>query len=330
MKAKDKVLNELLNNTNKYLSGEEIASTIGVSRNAIWKHVNSLKEDGYVIEAITNKGYKLIDYPDNLNAELIKADLRGACEHLEVEVRDVVTSTNTLLKENSSSYAGKDFLLVANEQTNGRGRLGRTFHSPSGTGVYFSLILHPKLSASDSQYLTTAIATAVARAIESVCNIPASIKWVNDIFVNEKKVCGILTEAVIDFEAGGLEYAIVGTGINITAPKEGYPEEIKDIAGALYEYNQAPKGIRNKLVAEIINNFYEYYIDLGNKPFFNEYKKRSFLMGHRVKVISNTTNPDDYFYANVIDIDEDFRLIVETDDWHEVALSTGEVSIRKV
>lgn len=330
MSARDKIFNALINNRDDYISGGQMAADFGISRNAVWKNVKSLQEQGYVIEAVTNKGYRLVKCPDILSPELIKKELNPALSGPDIEVRAEVTSTNTVLKETASLHPDKDYLLVAGRQTMGRGRLGRKFYSPDGDGVYFSLLLHPKLTGAESQYLTTAIAAAVAKAIEKVCGFNAVIKWVNDIFVNGKKVCGILTEAVIDFETAGLEYAIVGTGINITTPKDGYPDEIKDVAGALYEHGKAIPGVRNSLVAATINYFYEYYEKLAEKPFLEEYKKRSFLIGERVKVIGNIAAPDDYYEARVLDIDNDLRLVIETPDGGIKTLMTGEVSIRKI
>lgn len=328
MKTKDIILSKL-KECSGYLSGEVLAGELGLSRNAISKAIKALKDEGYNIEAVNKLGYHLLDTPDALSASAIKSMLTGGASGLELEVRDVVTSTNTLLKENAKDYAGRDYLIAANEQTAGKGRLGRSFHSPSGDGVYFSLIIHPKMAANDAKYLTTAIATSVARAISDVCQLDAKIKWVNDIYVDNKKVCGILTEGAIDFESGGLEYAVIGTGINITEPKEGYPEAIKDVAGALYK-TDAPKGIKNQLVAQVLNYFYEYYEKLAEKTFLDEYINRSFLIGETVKVIGNISKPDDYYLATVKEIDNDCQLVVVTEDGLEVTLATGEVSIRKV
>lgn len=328
MKTKDIILARL-KNSSSYISGEALAGELGLSRNAISKAIKSLKEEGYDIEAVNKLGYQLIDNPDVLSASAIKSCLTGPAAGLDLEVRDIVTSTNTLLKDNSSDYSGRDYMIAANEQTAGKGRLGRSFHSPSGDGVYFSLIVHPKMAANDAKYLTTAIATSVARAISDVCHMDAKIKWVNDIYVDNKKVCGILTEGAIDFETGGLEYAVIGTGINITEPKTGYPEAIKDVAGALYKAD-APKGIKNQLVAQVLNYFYEYYEKLAQKTFLEEYINRSFLIGETVKVIGNITKPDDFYLAKVKEIDDDCQLVVVTEEGKEVTLATGEVSIRKV
>ena len=218
MKLKDRVLNELESNRGKTLSGAQLAQTLEVSRTAVWKAIEELRKDGFEISAATNKGYTLKSDDNSLSAEGIKAIL-GKTGY-DIHVEKTVTSTNTVLKELAKDGAPSGYVLLAQQQTAGKGRLGRRFYSPDKTGVYLSVILRPKLTIENALFITTSAAVAVSRAIETISNnkVKAQIKWVNDVYVDNKKVCGILTEAAVDFESGGLEYAVLGIGVNILAP----------------------------------------------------------------------------------------------------------------
>ncbi|MGN0166384.1 MAG: biotin--[acetyl-CoA-carboxylase] ligase [Lachnospiraceae bacterium] len=246
---------------------------------------------------------------------------------LFVKKEESLESTNTALKFMAPEYPFNDFLLIAREQTGGRGRLGRSFQSPAG-GIYMSLLLHPDMPAEDSLFLTTAAAVAVSESIEQVCGRQTGIKWVNDIFLGNQKICGILTEAKITMESKNPEYAVVGIGINVEAPEQGFTEDIKTVAGAIYEYGRAPEQVYEKLIANIVCNFYKYYNTINTRSFFDEYKRRSCLMGREVKVVDNIFNPGQYEIATVIDIDEKCHLIVKDQNGTVKSLSSGEVSIR--
>lgn len=241
---------------------------------------------------------------------------------------ECVDSTNSLLKSISKDYSDRDVLLVAKSQTAGRGRMGRFFSSPEG-GIYMSILLHPDMAASDALFLTTAAAVAVARAVEEVCNRETSIKWVNDIFIDGRKVCGILTESKINSETMKLDYAVVGIGINVEAPENGFEEQIRDVAGAVYEYGQAPVGIKEKLITRVVEQFYSYYEKMDEKSYFKEYKNRSCLIGKEVTVIDNVQNPGRIENAVVLDINEKCHLIVRYQDGTLKELSSGDVSIRQ-
>lgn len=241
---------------------------------------------------------------------------------------DCVDSTNSVLKAMAGDYQDKDVLLVAKTQTGGRGRMGRSFSSPEG-GIYMSLLLHPDIPASESLFLTTAMAVAVSKAVEEICGRETSIKWVNDVFMDGKKICGILTEAKIDSESLKPDYTVVGVGINVEEPEIGFGSELKDIAGAIYPYGHAPAGIKESLIAETIKLFYMYYEQMAEKAYFEEYKKYSCLIGKEVRVIDNVLNPGHTEYAVVLDINEKCHLIVKYQDGTVKALSSGDVSIRQ-
>lgn len=324
MDLKGQVLATLENKKGEYVSGNALAKEHYVSRNAVWKAVKALKDEGHEIEAVTNKGYCLKSGSDILSEASIGKFLGEMAGTFSIKVFKTLTSTNTCLKEQAARGAPEGTVIVSEEQTGGKGRLGRKFFSPAGTGVYFSLLLRPGVKASDATLITTAAAAAVASSIEAVTGAEAKIKWVNDVFVSGKKVCGILTEGAFDMESGGMEYAVLGIGVNITRPEAGFTGDLSETATAICENNKAAHGLRSRLIAEILKRFWEYYVNLTDKAFLNEYKRRSLVVGHAVDVIKGDTMRT----AQALEIDDDCRLIVRFDDGSVEALSSGEVSIR--
>lgn len=324
MELKHQVLKILEENRGNSVNGAKLAEELFVTRSSIWKAVKSLQKDGYHIEAVTNKGYCLLSQNDIVSAESILPFLKGDAVNFALEVRQTVTSTNTLAKEMASKGAREGTVIIAREQTEGRGRMGRTFYSPEDSGIYFTIILRPKLNLEDSLLITTGAAVAVAKAIEAIAKVDASIKWVNDIFVDGKKVCGILTEASLNFESGGLEYAVVGIGINIET--RSFPEEIKNIAGSIFRDKPGNAPVTSLLVAEVLNNFAQCMNSLTDKLYLEEYRKRSFLIGRNILVLKGKeTTP-----AKAIAIDDKAHLVVEYEDHTTEPLISGEVSIRQV
>jgi BirA family transcriptional regulator, biotin operon repressor / biotin---[acetyl-CoA-carboxylase] ligase len=322
MDIKQQVLRILEENRGSTINGASLAKALNVTRSSIWKAVKALQNDGYHIKAVTNKGYTLHAGSDIISAESITPFLKGEASNFILEVHQTVTSTNTLAKERAAGGAREGTVIIAREQTKGRGRMGRTFYSPVSSGIYFSIILRPTLNLEDSLLITTAAAVAVSEAIEAVTGVTASIKWVNDIFSNGKKVCGILTEASLSFENGGLEYAVVGIGINIET--KDFPAEIQQIAGSLYINKPENTPVSSILIANVLNNLAQRMNSLTDKHYLEEYKKRSFLIGRDILVIKGTkTLP-----AKAIDIDEKARLVVEYEGNIIEALNSGEVSVR--
>ncbi len=324
MSAKQHVLAVLEENKGVSVSGAKLAGELSISRNAVWKAIKTLQEEGYSITAVTNKGYCLADDNDILSVQSITPYLTGYKDILRLEVQQSVTSTNILLKKLASLGEAEGKVLIAEEQTCGRGRMGRDFYSPSKTGIYMSILLRPKLSIEDSLFITTAAAVAVARAIEKITNCEAKIKWVNDIFCNGKKVCGILTEAGIDFEGGGLEYAVLGIGINVANPEGGFPTELKDVATSIISEKLYSSNVRSQITAETLNNFWQYYENISEKTFLKEYRDRSLIIGKEIIVVSGDKSQP----ALALDIDDRARLIVKFTDGEIKTLSSGEVSIR--
>lgn len=322
MSVKDEVLKELENNKGDYISGGQLADNLGVSRNSVWKAIKALKKSGYEINAIPNKGYCLAEKNDILSSYSIKQHLKNP--HLDISVFSSVTSTNTILKEMAEQGAKEGTVIIAEEQTAGRGRTGKQFYSPKGTGIYISILLRPDIPAEESLFLTTSAAVATARAIEDVSDKRALIKWVNDIYLEDKKNCGILTEGAFNVETGKLDYAIVGIGINVCIPDGGFPDNIKDIATAIFDKQTDSINKRSILIANLLDYFMEYYKDFKSKSYVKEYIERSMIIGKTITVIEGSKTS----IAKAIDIDKNCRLKVQFEDGTTKWLSSGEVSTK--
>lgn len=251
--------------------------------------------------------------------ELIEAGLKNKCKVIFLEQID---STNDYLKNLVNHGERENTLVIADRQSKGKGRLGRKFFSPDG-GLYFSLLLRPNFSPEKALLITTAAAVVVSEALSRLSGKSAGIKWVNDIFIDNKKVCGILTEASTDFKKGTLEYAVLGIGINLYSPKDGFPDDIKDIAGVVFD-KEPDCFTRAKIVSEIINAFFEIYDNFEKSDFLKRYKEKLFILGKKIDVIKNNTKR----CATALDIDEKAGLVVEYENGDRETLSSGEVSIR--
>ncbi len=239
-------------------------------------------------------------------------------EKIVIKRYDSLKSTNITAKELAENNAPEGTIVVANHQTQGYGRYKRSFFSPEDTGLYFSLILRPQCTPEASLLITTAAAVAVAEAIETLTGKNAQIKWVNDIIIEGKKVCGILTEGSLSSE-GNLRYAILGIGVNISEPKLGFPCEIKDIAGAI-----SNKDIKEDLLNETLTNFAKYYNDLLSNTHYSEYRRRSCVLGKEVQV----TREEKHFTALATDIDTNYNLVLQFADKHTQTLNCGEISVK--
>lgn len=320
----DKVLKELEYNRGRYISGVDLASTLGVSRNSIWKAVKNLQEQGYEILGVPNKGYLLNEKSDLISAQGIEKYLPSHVGIFDIEVHEQVDSTNDLLK---STKANEGKVIISQEQTAGKGRVGRSFYSPKGTGIYFSLLLTPTIAIDAATSITAAAAVAVSEALEKLSCEDVKIKWVNDIYINGKKVCGILTEGIFDMENRRLGKVILGIGINLKSPPGGFPKDISSVAGSVFKKNEGPEDIRNFLLAEILGKFWDYYINLEDKNFLSGYRQRSMVTGKDILILRGEDSPSK---GKALSIDENFYLVVEKEDGEIAHLSSGEVSIRPV
>ncbi|KAI4452223.1 Bifunctional ligase/repressor BirA [Eubacterium plexicaudatum ASF492] len=254
MNTKGKLLELLEANRGSYFSGEEIAGLLSVSRTAVWKAVKSLQKEGYPIDAVTNKGYCLSLETDILSSQGIQKYLHPNIKNIDISLLPTVSSTNTLMKAKADANMPEGCLLIASEQTNGKGRYRRNFYSPHNTGIYMSLLLRPQNCTSvQAAQITTIAAVAMCEAIEAVSGERAEIKWVNDILIRGKKVCGILTEGSFNLETGALEYAVLGLGLNLYEPEEGFPKALISVAGTVFHASHSDA--KNRLAAEFLNFF---------------------------------------------------------------------------
>lgn len=326
MPTKNQIFRLLMEHRGESVSGQTIGTTLGISRSAVWKGITALRKEGYPIEAITNKGYCLSGSEDYLSGEEISALLDVTSPTLEIRVFDTLESTNKTAKEIALTEPNHDIVILANEQTAGRGRLGRSFYSPQNAGLYLSILFRPSFDLSHSILITTAAAVAVVRAIEKLSPVELSIKWVNDIYYKEKKICGILTEAISDFETGRIGYVVLGIGINCF--EVAYPEELSGIAGSL-----GGGFTRNQLAAELINQWNALLPDLGNRLFLEEYREKSNVLGKEVQIYPVGNREGEGILAQAISIDNDgglqVRYLAGPKFGLTETLSSGEVSIRK-
>lgn len=248
----------------------------------------------------------------------LKDDIRNK---IKIDIRESVGSTNDEVKALAISGEKEGYLLVSRSQTRGKGRLGRSFFSPEGTGVYMSLLLKPGCKAEETTLITTAAAVAVCHSLEKM-GVNPQIKWVNDIFVNGKKVCGILTEAGFGGGVPYPDYVVLGVGINMYAPKSDFPKDLKSIAGAVF--SEEKEDYCNRFIAEFINSFYGFYKELSSRSHVAEYRNKCFVLGKEISVLPDDSKTS----AKAIDIDENCNLIVEYPDGRKEALGTGEISVR--
>ena len=322
--SKQKILS-LLNQSEGYLSGAEMSRQLGISRAAISKAVESLRQEGYEIDAVTNRGYKLLSSPDRLTeGEILPyLSVRHVARHLEVFA--TIDSTNNYLKRESGNLPD-GATAVADQQTGGRGRLGRNFASPEGKGIYYSVLLRPDLPPAEAVNLTAYVAVAVCNGIEEATGVRPQIKWTNDIVMNGRKVCGILTEMAIEGETAALQYIVTGIGVNVNQTAEDWPEELKAIAGSIAQAVRHPVR-RGRLAACLLNALDRVYLDwlAGNHAsYLEQYRKDCLTVGREVKLLRSGREE----IATAIGIDDKFGLIVRHPDGREETVTSGEVSVR--
>lgn len=313
MSIKNDILYELFK-AEDFISGEELAAKFNKSRAAVWKNIKSLKSDGYIIEAVTNKGYRLCGDSNMISSQGIEAMLNHKAETIYFESVD---STNNEAKRMLARGKKGEFIVAASQQSAGRGRQGKSFYSPKDTGVYFSVALRPNTRLKNAVTMTTAAAVCVCRAIEKLTDKKPQIKWVNDVYVDGKKICGILTEAVTNFEDGTVDSVIVGVGINLLT--EDFPGDVSN-AGCL-----GCDVSKNKLIAEISDNIFN--TSLGKyHEFIDYYRSHSMILGSKIKFLENGASKN----ATALAIDETGGLEVELENGERQVLRSGEITIRKL
>jgi BirA family transcriptional regulator, biotin operon repressor / biotin---[acetyl-CoA-carboxylase] ligase len=346
MTTKEKVHALLSDADRGYISGEDLAGLCGISRTAVWKAIATLRAEGCVIEAVTNRGYRISAEPDILSSESVLACFADTDPQPgAVSIFNLLDSTNTEAKRQAAgagAFRGPDgnlsasgkllhrSLIVADCQTAGRGRMGRVFLSPSGTGVYLSLLYSPVREVADPALITAAAAVAVCHAIEKCYGISCQIKWVNDIFYNNKKICGILTEGLINLDSSRIEAVIVGIGVNIC--DGAFPPELSGIIGSILGTERSPVS-RNKFIGTIFSELLNFYdaADAGKsavtEKMIAEYRFRSLLIGKTVSVYPAAGVAGVPYTAQVIDITSTATLLVELSDKTRKELHSGEVTL---
>ena len=298
------------------VSGGLLASMLGVSRTAVWKAVNSLRAEGYFITGL-GEGYMLAPENTRLCGEQLRACIKGA----KIIFKEQIGSTNEDIKVIAEAGGEEFTAVVARRQTGGKGRLGRRFASPEG-GLYFSLLLRPEFSAETCLKITTAAAVAMRAAIEKAATRQAKIKWVNDIFINDKKVCGILTEGAFDAENNQIKYAVLGVGVNVVSPVGDFPPEISDTAGSLFDA-AVPSLVYCALLGEFLKEFKEYYKNIEEMPHIAEYRRYSYLDGKTITYIKDGKTRE----ATVCGIGDKGELIVK-EKRKTGYLTSGEIEIK--
>ena len=320
MTTKEQVLACLEENRGTPLSGEALAEKLGRSRTSVWKAIKELQKEGHRITAAQNRGYTLEPGSDVLSEPGVRRWLNDPVPQMLVVPE--IDSTNTAAKQMAAQGAPHGTLVIADSQTGGRGRRGRSFASPAGTGLYLSMILRSSLPMERVVLITSAAAVAVCRAVKEVTGKQLSIKWVNDLFYNGKKCCGILTEAAADMESGGLDHMVVGIGLNLLPPKDGWPEELREIAGSIFEPGETVD--RCRLAAAIANELLKMAAQLPGIGFMQEYRARNLVPGKDIFIVQNGSRRP----AHAESITDSGHLLVTLPDGSTEELSFGEVSIR--
>lgn len=309
-----------------YLSGAEISKRLGVTRMAVSNAVRTLKEDGYEIDAVTNRGYCLLNTPGKLTQGEVCAYLPKERRGL-VRCFDSIDSTNSYLKREAVQSAPHGLCAVANEQTAGRGRSGRSFTSAPDCGVYLSLLLRPNCQPMEAATLTAHTAVAICQAVERVSDAEAKIKWTNDVLIGERKICGILTELTLEGESAALDSVVIGIGVNANNRIEDFPAEIRGKAGSIFSQTGAPVN-RAKLAAAMIEELdamYEAW-ERDRFAYLEAYRSRCITVGREVRVIRGDSVKDAYAEA----VTDDFGLLVRYPDGTTETVNAGEVTIRGI
>ena len=309
---KNILLNKLA--SGDFVSGEQIASSLGISRNAVWKNINSLRNDGFIIDSVSSKGYRISPDNNKMAPELIKYD--G-----EIILLNQVDSTNHYAKTLASQGALSGTVIISESQTAGKGRMSRTFVSPTGKSLLMSIIIRPQFPIELSPLITSVAAVAVAESVETLADCHTQIKWVNDVFINNMKICGILTEASLGLEFSSLDYAVVGIGINVLNHDFG---ELNSHVSSIQQLT-GKKINRNKLCETVLYNFNQRLNSITSKSHLPEYRRRELLTGNMIS--ANVGN--EKIIGKALGIDDNANLIVQTDSGIRT-LASGEANLIRI
>jgi len=316
---------KILRETKDYVSGQQLCEHFHVSRTAIWKIIHQLEEEGYQIEAVKKRGYRIRTSPDVITEKEVKSRLHSNWMGKNCIYLDIVDSTNNYAKKIAEEGAEEGTLILAEEQTNGKGRRGKTWTSARGEQISMTLLLRPSVKPIHTSRMTLLMAMAVVKGINKVTGLEGGIKWPNDIVINKKKVCGILTELNTEFQY--IHYVIIGAGINVN--QRYFPEDIRNMASSLY-LELGTKVSRAKLIAVIVEEFEKYYeIFLKTEDLsslYKEYNRICVNCGREVRVL----DPGKEYVGTASGINENGELIVTKKDGTIVHVYAGEVSVRGI
>ena len=320
--SKERVYALLRAAENGYVSGQALSEALGVSRAAVWKAIDSLRQEGYAIEARTGLGYRLTAAPDALTVREVRRFLTVDCPDLRC--LEEIDSTNSYLKREALAGAPHGTVAAANRQTAGRGRMTRSFQSPPGKGVYLSVLLRPQLPPGDLMGVTGMTAVAVCNAIERTAGVRPGIKWTNDLVLNGRKICGILTEMALEGETGLTQSLVIGAGVNVSHTPEDFGPEVSKMATSLTQEG-FPVSL-SALAAAMIEELYRLSDALGGdtRPWTEAYRRDCVNLGKRVQLLWTDHRSE----AEAVDIDEQFGLVVRLTDGSLTTVRTGEVSVR--
>lgn len=320
---RDEVLALLRAREGEPLSGEAVSRELGVSRAAVWKAMEALRQEGYGISSAPRRGYWLEESPDLLSAgELVKPGRRVG---REIVCLDTVDSTNNEIKRRAVGEVPDGLAVAAGEQTGGRGRRGRSFVSPPGKGLYLSVLLKPDCPLAQVPTLTAWSAVAVCDAIEQVCGVRPGIKWPNDVILEGRKLCGILTELELEAETAALRYVVVGIGVNISQKEADFGPEVAPVAVSLAQaLGKAPR--RAEVARALLDSLDRLYADFPQEGgrWLERYRADCLTVGKPIRVLSAGGERG----GTALGIDEEFALRVAWEDGREETLSSGEVSVR--
>lgn len=321
---KQKILRLLRENSDRFISGEEISSILQVSRTAIWKHINSLRDGGYVIESVSGQGYRLLDYPDAINKEELMLKKETEVFGREIHVFEKVVSTNDVARKLAAQGAPEGTIVIAEQQMQGKGRMGRSWVSTPQKGIWFSFVLRPKIMPAFAAQLIFVSAVAVCRALRRSTGLEITIKWPNDLILEGKKIVGILTE--LSAEIDMVNYLVVGVGINANHRPEDFPAAIREKAGSL-ALAAGRSFRRTDLLLQVLKELeaeYREYHEAGFSNVIERWKALNSTLGKEVMVISG----DEKFSGWAYNLDESGRLLVQREDGSVSAVIAGDVSVR--
>lgn len=323
--SRETILSLLLAHPGDFVSGGAMSQQLGISRAAVWKAIETLREEGYVITSAPTRGYRLESAPDRIREGELSGHLTDCTLGSHLLCLEVIDSTNTECKRQAMAGAPHGLAVLSEEQTGGRGRLGRSFQSPKGCGLYLSLLLRPQLPPQEVVDFTAWVAVAVCDGIQAACGIRPQIKWTNDIVLNGKKLCGILTELGLESETNSLQYLVTGIGVNVNHAPEDFDEEIRSMATSLSIELGRPVR-RAALAVEILNALDRMYAGFphNKQEYLDRYRADCLTVGKQVQLITPVSRQE----AKALAVDDAFRLVVELPDGTQKALSAGEVSVR--